>query len=232
MPCSNRQFARTPSTIKKGTPIHPPQTPPPMSPESLLFRTADPPEAHAIAALINAAFRSEPSGQTWLTNDQNQRTDMLSVEQVEATLANPETPILVGTLADSHSRPTITALCLLRAPENRPSKKTTTTMPGIGIGVPATSCAWLRMLAVDPRFHRRGYGAIVLRRAEVFAREEWEAGRLELNVVNARVELRAWYGKHGFQETGRVMEFPYGNHRDGLLAEGLELVVLGKNLTG
>jgi ribosomal protein S18 acetylase RimI-like enzyme len=88
------------------------------------------------------------------------------------------------------------------------------------------------MLAVDPRFHRRGYGAIVLRRAEVFAREEWEAGRLELNVVNARVELRAWYEKHGFQETGRVMEFPYGNHRDGLLAEGLELVVLGKNLTG
>jgi GNAT superfamily N-acetyltransferase len=198
-----------------------------MSPKSLLFRTADPPEAHAIAALINAAFRSEPSGQTWLTNDQNQRTDMLSVEQVEATLANPETPILVGTLADSHSRPTITALCLLRAPENRPPKETA--MPGIG--VPA-ACAWLRMLAVDPRFHRRGYGAIVLRRAEVFAREEWEAGRLELNVVNARVELRAWYEKHGFQETGRVMEFPYGNHRDGLLAEGLELVVLGKNLTG
>jgi ribosomal protein S18 acetylase RimI-like enzyme len=190
--------------------------------ESLMFRTAGPTEAHDIAALINAAFRAEPSGQTWLTDDQSQRTDMLSVEQVEATLRNPDTPILVGTLADSHSRPI--ALCLLRAPEIRPPKTTC-------MGVPATSCAWLRMLAVDPRFHRRGYGAIVLRRAEVFVREKWDAGRLELNVVNTRVELRAWYGKHGFQETGRIMEFPYGNHRDGLLAEGLELVVLGKNLT-
>jgi ribosomal protein S18 acetylase RimI-like enzyme len=198
---------------------------PDMAEETLIFKTAGPTEAHAIAALINAAFRSEPSGQTWLTDDQSQRTDMLSVEQVEATLADPATPILVGTLpevATSHSRPTPVALCLLRAPEIR-SPKTG------GMGVP-TATAWLRMLAVDPRFHRRGFGAIVLQRAEVFVREMWDAGRLELNVVNTRVELRAWYAKHGFRETGRVMEFPYGNHRDGLLAEGLELVVLGKDL--
>jgi ribosomal protein S18 acetylase RimI-like enzyme len=189
--------------------------------ESLIFRTAGPTEAHAITALINAAFRSEPSGQTWLTDDQSQRTDMLSVQQVEETLRNPATPILVGTLATSHSRPT--ALCLLRAPELRPPES-------MGVSVPGTATAWLRMLAVDPGFHRRGFGAMVLRRAEVFVREEWDATRLELNVVNRRVELRAWYGKYGFRETGRVMEFPYGNHRDGLLVEGLELVVLGKDL--
>jgi ribosomal protein S18 acetylase RimI-like enzyme len=201
--------------------------------ESLIFRTAEQTEAHAIAALINTAFRSEPSGQTWLTDDQSQRTDMLSVEQVEATLANPDTPVLVGTLpeeADSHSRPIPVALCLLRAPEIRSSEMTTVGGMGIGVPAPAPAPAWLRMLAVDPRFHRRGFGAIVLRRAEVFAREKWDADRLELNVVNRRVELRAWYAKHGFKEMGRVMEFPYGNHRGGLLAEGLELVVLGKDL--
>jgi ribosomal protein S18 acetylase RimI-like enzyme len=195
-------------------------------PESLIFRTAGPTEAPAIAALINAAFRSEPSGQTWLTDDQSQRTDMLSVEQIEATLANPDTPILVGSLPEvaTSRRPTILALCLLRAPEIRSPE----TMMAVGVPAPAT--AWLRMLAVDPCFHRRGFGMMVLKRAEVFVREEWDARRLELNVVNTRVELRAWYAKHGFRETGRGMEFPYGNHRHGLLVEGLELVVLGKDL--
>jgi ribosomal protein S18 acetylase RimI-like enzyme len=86
------------------------------------------------------------------------------------------------------------------------------------------------MLAVDPKHHGRGYGLAMLRQVEVFAKERWDAKRLELNVVNTRVELRAWYGKNGYQPTGQMMEFPYGNHRGGLLANGLELVVLGKDI--
>ena len=60
--------------------------------ESLTFTTANPAQATEIAALINAAFRSEPSGQTWLTDDQDKRTDMLYVEDVQNTLNNPFPP--------------------------------------------------------------------------------------------------------------------------------------------
>lgn len=184
--------------------------------DSLAFTTAEPAQATEIAALINAAFRSEPSGQTWLTDDQDKRTDMLSVKDVQNTPSNPSTPILIGTKPSSPEL--IIAVCLLKAPGTCP--KTT--------GTPAKS--WLAMLAVDPKLHSRGYGLATLRYAEKFAKERWEAKRVELNVVNSRVELRAWYGKNGYRATGQTMEFPYGNHRGGLMAEGLELVVLGKDV--
>ena len=183
--------------------------------ESLTFTTANPAQATEIAALINAAFRSEPSGQTWLTDDQDKRTDMLSVEDVQNTLSNPSTPILVGTVASS---PELIAVCLLKAPGTCPKTA----------GTPAKS--WLAMLAVCPKHHQRGYGLATLKEAEMFAVKRWDAKRMELNVVNTRVELRAWYGKHGYQATGQTMEFPYGNHRGGLLADGLELLVLGKDI--
>ena len=183
--------------------------------ESLTFTTASPAYATEIAALINAAFRSEPAGQTWLTDDQNKRTDMLSVQDVQNTISNPSTPILVGAVASS---PELIAVCLLKAPGT--CAKTA--------GTPAKS--WLAMLAVDPKHHRRSYGLAALKEAETFAKKSWDAKRVELNVVNTRVELRAWYGKNGYQVTGQTMEFPYSNHREGLLADGLELVVLGKDI--
>lgn len=183
---------------------------------SLIFVPAVLTQAPDITALINAAFRSEPSGQTWLTDNQDKRTDMLSVENVQDTLSNLATPILVGTAATS---PELIAVCLLKAPGTCPKTE----------GTPAKS--WLSMLAVDPKYHQHGYGSAILEQAEMFAREHLGASRIELNVVNARVELRAWYGKKGYQATGQTMEFPYGNHRDGLMAEGLELLVLGKDIS-
>jgi GNAT superfamily N-acetyltransferase len=183
--------------------------------ESLTFTTADLVQAAEVAALINAAFRSEPSGQTWLTDDQDKRTDMLSVKDVQNTLSSPSTPILIGTKASS---PELIAVCLLKAPGTCPKTE----------GTPAKS--WLAMLAVDPKHHSRGYGLATLKHAEEFARKRWDTKRMEFNVVNSRVELRAWYGKNGYHPTGQTMEFPYGNHRGGLMADGLELVVLGKDI--
>lgn len=183
--------------------------------DPLSFTTADPVQAADITALINAAFRSEPSGQTWLTDDQDKRTDMLSIKDIQNTLSSPLTPILVGTKASS---PELVAVCLLKAPGTCPKTS----------GTPAKS--WLAMLAVDPKHHSRGYGLATLQEAEALAKKRWDTKRVELNVVNTRVELRAWYGKNGYQVTGQTMEFPYGNHRGGLMADGLELVVLGKDI--
>lgn len=183
--------------------------------EPLTFTIAQPAQAADIAALINAAFRSEPTGQTWVTDDQDKRTDMLSVQDVHDILSSSSTPILVGSVTDS---PKPAAVCRLRAPETCP--RTT--------GTPTKS--WLGLLAVDPNLHRHGYGLETLQRAEAFVAETWHVRRLELNVVNTRIELRAWYEKNGYVPTGQIMEFPYSNHRDGLMADGLELVVLGKDL--
>ena len=140
---------------------------------------------------------------------------MLPMQDVQNTISNPLMPILVGTVASS---PKLITVCLLKAPGTCPKT----------IGTPAKS--WLAMLAVDPKQHQRGYSLAALKEAEGFAAKRWDAKRVELNVINTRVELRAWYGKNGYQATGQTMEFPYGNHRGGLLADGLELVVLRKNI--
>ena len=140
---------------------------------TLTFTTADPTRATDIAALINAAFRSEPAGQTWLSDDQDKRSDMLSVEDIQNILSTPSTPILIGTASSS---PELIALCLLKAPGTCPKT----------VGIPAKS--WLGFLAVDPKHHQHGYGSATLKHAEAFAREKWDAKRWELNAVNSRVE--------------------------------------------
>jgi ribosomal protein S18 acetylase RimI-like enzyme len=110
----------------------------------------------------------------------------------------------------------LTAVCLLKAPGTCP--KTT------------DGRSYLGFLAVDPDQFQRGYGAATLKQAESFAKERWDAKRLELGVVNTRVQLRTWYEKNGYRATGQIMDFPYGNHREGLMADGLELLVLGKDI--
>jgi ribosomal protein S18 acetylase RimI-like enzyme len=180
---------------------------------SLIFTTADPAQAAEIAGLVNAAFRSEPSGQTWLTDDQDKRGDMISVEHVQNILSSSSTPFLLGTIANSSK---LTAVCLLKAPGTCP--KTT------------DGRSYLGFLAIDPNQFQRGYGAATLKQAESFAKERWDAKRLELGVVNTRVQLRAWYEKNGYRATGQILDFPYGNHRKGLMADGLEILVLGKDI--
>lgn len=181
----------------------------------LTFKTAELAQASDIAALINAAFRSEPSGQTWLTDDQDKRTDMVSIKYVQETLGSPTKSIIVGTRTAS-SR--LVAVCVLEDRRICPSTA----------GAPDK--AWLANLAIDPKYHRSGYGVATLKRAEVVARELWDVKRLELCIVNTRIELRAWYEKNDYRTTGEKMAFPYGNHRGGLMADGLELLVLGKDI--
>jgi ribosomal protein S18 acetylase RimI-like enzyme len=88
--------------------------------------------------------------------------------------------------------PKLTAVCLLKAPGTCP--KTT------------DGRSYLGFLAVDPDQFQRGYGAATLKQAESFAKERWDAKRLELGVVNTRVQLRTWYEKNGVM-TCRVTRF-------------------------
>lgn len=183
--------------------------------DTLRLKPAEPAQATGIAALVNAAFRSEPSGQTWLTDDQYKRTDMVSIKNVQEILNSPSKTIVVGTLATTSE---LVPVCVL---EDRRTHPKTTDAP---------DKAWLANLAINPSYHRHGYGVTTLKRAEAFAREMWGAKRLELCIANTRVELRAWYEKNGYRTTGEKMPFPYGNHRQGLMADGLELLVLGRDI--
>lgn len=190
--------------------------------QSLAFSLATIEDAPRITQLINTAFRSEKTGQTWLYDDQDKRVDIASLELVEDLIAGKtaRTIMLAGMLFDS-----IVATCFLRQPH--------TTLPQLeNLQHVTPGSAWLGFLALDPTFHSKGYGKDMLVKAEAFVREEWKAERLEFDFVSTRKELRDWYVRQGYEETGKKRPFYYGERGREILADGLEMLVLGKNLGG
>ncbi|EME39155.1 hypothetical protein DOTSEDRAFT_138522 [Dothistroma septosporum NZE10] len=185
----------------------------------LTYRLATPSDAPHLAALINTVFRSEPTGQTWLFSDQDRRLDIVSTDLVTSFITSPDSVVLTGTLQTTDP-PVSISCCYLRAPSTPPD-------PHISEGA-----AWLGLLSVSLRHHKQGYGLAMLRAAEEFVKEEWAARRLEFDVVSSRVGLRAWYGRCGYEGTGARREFRYGERGREVLAEGLELVVMGRELEG
>ena len=64
------------------------------------------------------------------------------------------------------------------------------------------------------------------------AREEWHLAALTMTVLDARPELLAYYGRRGYRPTGDLEPFPpAGADMIEILRDGLQLVVLSKDLT-
>ncbi|KAH0359766.1 hypothetical protein KCU65_g9790, partial [Aureobasidium melanogenum] len=94
----------------------------------------------------------------------------------------------------------------------------------------SSGAAWFGLLAVGPEYHGRRYGKAVLQEAERFVSSNWGVKRLEMDYVNTRVQLGAWYERCGYNAIGKRREFPYGDKGKEIFADGLELLVIGKNL--
>jgi GNAT superfamily N-acetyltransferase len=160
----------------------------------------------ALAAFINAAYRGETARQGW-THEADyldgQRTDpaMLS-----ADLAAHPGAALLAWREDGE----LLACVWLQ---------------------PAQDALWkLGLLTVRPDRQGRGVGRRVLEAAEAYAAQHG-AGRLAMAVIGLRGPLIAWYRRHGYQPTGAVEPFPYGDSRFGLpLRDDLEFTVLEKGL--
>lgn len=184
----------------------------PSAPLSTRIAKAD--DAPALTSLINAAFRSEKTGQTWRYDSQNKRIDIIPEGLIGSFISDPKMVMLVGTAPGSSEA---LATCYLRQPSDLEAHMT-------------VGAAWLGLLAVSPQAHRKGYGLFLLREAERFVVREWGVKRLEFDFVNARSELRAWYERCGYSTTGARRPFPYGEKGHEILCDGLEMVVLGRDL--
>ncbi|CAD0108648.1 unnamed protein product [Aureobasidium uvarum] len=181
----------------------------------LSFSIAPTTLAPEVTTRINTAFRSEPTGQTWLFSSQTNRIDIFSLEATLSILTSPSSIFLAATLPNTAE---MIATCFLRKPAE-------TVAQHISKGA-----AWLGFLAVKPAYHGQGYGKAMLQEAERFVREEWGAKRLEMDHVNARVELGNWYRRCGYNATGKKRDFVYGDKGREIFAAGLELLVVGKDL--
>ncbi|MFJ4846878.1 MULTISPECIES: GNAT family N-acetyltransferase [unclassified Streptomyces] len=161
--------------------------PPVVSP---VFRTATSADVPALVALVESAYRGDASRAGWTTEAdllEGQRTDP---EGVSAVVGGERSRMLVA-----ESDGAVVACCQL---ENRDGH------------------AYFGMFAVRPGLQGGGLGRTVLAEAERFAREEWGADAMHMTVITQREELIAWYVRRGYERTGSISPFPYGDARFGL----------------
>ncbi|KAJ4364380.1 hypothetical protein N0V83_008973 [Neocucurbitaria cava] len=172
-----------------------------------VFRLATEQDAIPLERLINTAFRNDTTTQVYLSTD-HERIGVTSVESIKARIDQPDFTVYVATNLAGE---------LLAHGSVRKLDE---------------SIAWFGMLAVDVIFQHRGLGSQMLAYAEDFARRELGCTRMELNAVNTRVDLIAWYQRKGYREIGVTTPFPYEFHGDwnGVLRDDLRFIHFGKDL--
>jgi ribosomal protein S18 acetylase RimI-like enzyme len=158
---------------------------------NVAFRIALDQDAEAIVALVESAYRGDPSRAGWTTEADlldGQRTDL---DAVRATIGAADRLILLAT-----ESATLLGCCeLRRLPDD---------------------VAYFGMFAVVPTLQGGGVGKVILAEAERRVSELWGATTMAMTVIAQREDLIAWYVRRGYQRTGVSEPFPYGDERFGL----------------
>jgi len=159
-----------------------------------------------LVILINSAYRGESSKKGWTTEADlldGQRTD---IESLGMLLNKPGSVLLKYVNAENK----ISACVNLQQQERK---------------------LYLGMLTVSPTLQGSGIGKKLLAASEQYARENnFEA--IRMTVISIRLELIAWYERHGYNRTGETQPFPTGDPKFGIPKQFLEFVVLEKNIKG
>ncbi len=147
-------------------------------------------DAEAVVALVESAFRGEPSRLGWTTEADLLGGRRTGADEIVDILDDPDQALLVrrdklGALEAS--------VVLRREAEH----------------------CWLGMLAVKPALQDRGIGRQVMTEAEGWAQRQWSSRRMRMSVIAQRGELISWYERRGYRLTGERKAFFYGDSRFG-----------------
>jgi GNAT superfamily N-acetyltransferase len=184
----------------------------------LTLRPARRDEADALSALVNSAYRGDPSRVGWTTEADllgGQRTDPAALREF---MAAGETAL------------------------DRVLLVYEGTAGGTGLDRLPEACvqlerrgddAYLGMLTVQPVRQASGLGKRLLDAAEGWAAARWGTRTIIMTVITQRPELIAWYERRGYHATGETAPFPYGDTRFGEPKRpDLQFIVLRKPLGG
>lgn len=85
--------------------------------------------------------------------------------------------------------------------------------------------AYLGLLCIEPARQAGGIGKRLIAAGEAHARDALAAERIEMTVIDRRVELIDWYRRHGWRPSGETRPFPIA------LDPPLAMTVLVKRLS-
>lgn len=161
-------------------------------------------DAAELSALINSAYRGETSKKGWTTE-----ADLL-----EGTRTTPKE------LATIITTPHHYLLKFIRDEK----------IIGSVLLIEKKEVLYLGMLTVSPELQNSGIGKQLLQAAEQLA-QQLELSRIQMTVIGIRKELLAWYIRNGYEDTGVLEPFPFGEGDKALTSEPLDFIVLEKKLT-
>jgi GNAT superfamily N-acetyltransferase len=175
-------------------------------PDELYTTLAKAADVPALVALVNGAYRGEPSRRGWTSEADLVAGPRVDDAALAALVDAPDQALLVlraqsGLFACAHVAP-------------------------LGAGVAA-----LRLLAVRPALQGNGTGRRLLAAAERAARERFAAQSLDVAVLAGREELLAWLERRGYRPSGATRAFAAGDAGLGSPRRGdLEFLVLRGSL--
>jgi ribosomal protein S18 acetylase RimI-like enzyme len=170
----------------------------------LSFRPATIADVERIVALVNSAYRGEPSRAGWTTEADlldGQRTDADEVSQLvhaadSLILLCVEGEELIGSVHLQHGH----------------------------------RVAYMGMLVIRPDLQGAGLGKKLMQEAEATAIKLWNASRMLMYVVTLRRELIAFYERRGYRRTGKLKAFPHEIRFGIPKVTGLQIELMEKEL--
>ena len=151
--------------------------------ETVTVRIAGPADLPRLHPVIERAYRGDSARQGW-----THEADLLSGERIDddtlqAMIADPAQILLIAEQGD------VALGCV------------SLTARGDGL-------VYLGLLCVDPTRQAGGIGKAIIAAAEKLSRDTLDADRIEMTVIDSRIELIAYYERRGFVRTGERRPFP------------------------
>ncbi len=147
------------------------------------IRPATPEDLPALHPVIERAYRGDAARGGWTHEAdliaEGTRTDLATLE---AILADPAQRLLI---AVSESGP----------------------IGCVQVTDKGDRLAYLGLLCVDPNLQAGGLGKLLVAAAEDCARETFGATRMEMTVIDRRIELIAYYERRGYVNAGEKRDF-------------------------
>lgn len=176
----------------------------------LQFRTATTEDALQVQTIIESAFRAQDTRPGWIDNLGLSTTFSISTEEIKTILTKPDSEMLLAFTTDN-------------------TKTNQENLVGtIGVSKRAGDIGRLFLLAVNPAHAGGGVGRQILDYGEDYCIRVWGVERLSLNALSDRVQLKAWYARRGYVETGETEPFPRERFAELELPDGLCFVEFEK----
>ncbi|HSK13347.1 MAG TPA: GNAT family N-acetyltransferase [Phnomibacter sp.] len=157
-----------------------------------------------LVALINSAYRGDSSRRGWTTEADILEGTRIDEAGIREIIDDPKADLHTFLLADEGL-----VACVYLKEE--------------------TDALYLGMLTVRPTLQAGGLGKYILNYAEELAKQKGKP-KVRMTVINKRLELIAWYNRHGYLPTGETEPWVDGVHIGERKAD-IYFVVLEKQLS-